>query len=111
MLNTTVKVLLAISLLATAGHIYAAEDSPSRVTMETSMGTIVIELDPRRAPTTTENFLRYVQFERLTTGVAPGERDQRALADRRREGVECVPGRVDPRWRQDSPHGEKEPAC
>ena len=60
MLNTTAKVLLAISLLATAGHIYAAEDSPSRVTMETSMGTIVIELDPRRAPTTTENFLRYV---------------------------------------------------
>jgi cyclophilin family peptidyl-prolyl cis-trans isomerase len=64
MLNTTMKVLLAISLLATAGHVYAAEDaaedSPPRVTMETSMGTFVIELDPRRAPTTTENFLRYV---------------------------------------------------
>ena len=60
MLNTTVKVLLAITLLATAGHGYTAEESPPRVTMETSMGSIVIELDPRRAPTTTANFLRYV---------------------------------------------------
>ena len=63
MSNTTVKILFALALLAIAGRGYAAESSPQRVTMETSMGTIVIELDPSRAPVTTANFLRYVDDE------------------------------------------------
>jgi peptidyl-prolyl cis-trans isomerase A (cyclophilin A) len=58
--NTTVRVLLAVTLLVAAARGYAADDPLPRVTMETSMGTIVIELDPRRAPVTTANFLRYV---------------------------------------------------
>lgn len=60
MLNTKVRVLLAVTLLAATAHGYAADASLPRVTMETSMGTLVIELDPRRAPVTTANFLRYV---------------------------------------------------
>ena len=95
MLNTTVKVLLAISLLATAGHVYAGEDSPPRVTIETSMGTFVIEFDPRRAPTTTENFLRYVD-----AGLYDGGRFHRAVRidNQRRQDVliEVVQARIDP---------------
>lgn len=34
-----------------------------RVSMETSMGTILVELDRRRAPITVNNFLRYVEKE------------------------------------------------
>jgi peptidyl-prolyl cis-trans isomerase A (cyclophilin A) len=60
MLNTIVRVLLAVTLLVATAPGYAADASLPRVIMETSMGTIVIELDPSRAPVTTANFLRYV---------------------------------------------------
>ena len=36
------------------------EANPNRVTFETSHGTIVLELDPVKAPVTTTNFLGYV---------------------------------------------------
>lgn len=36
------------------------QDSPPRVALETSHGTIVLELDPEKAPITVENFLDYV---------------------------------------------------
>ncbi len=36
------------------------EANPNRVTLETSHGTIVLELDPVKAPITTANFLGYV---------------------------------------------------
>ena len=36
-----------------------------RVALTTSLGTIVLELDGKRAPITTANFLRYVDQRRL----------------------------------------------
>lgn len=37
-----------------------AQATPTQVRMETSLGAIVIELNPEKAPTTVENFLGYV---------------------------------------------------
>ena len=39
----------------------SAESDHPRVTMKTSMGEIVLELDRKRAPVTVENFLRYTK--------------------------------------------------
>ncbi len=36
------------------------QDTPTRVALETSHGTIVLELNPEKAPITVENFLDYV---------------------------------------------------
>ena len=54
------------ALLLTAGPVTAQEATPAatRVALDTSAGTIVIELDPR-APLTVANFLRYVDEDRL----------------------------------------------
>ena len=56
--------LLALGLLALALPA-AAQKNPSgdrpRVALETSKGTIVLELHPDRAPKTVENFLAYVE--------------------------------------------------
>ncbi|MFO8024638.1 peptidylprolyl isomerase [Thiohalophilus sp.] len=38
-----------------------AQESAPRVEMQTSMGTIVLELTPDKAPRTVDNFLRYVE--------------------------------------------------
>ena len=56
--HVTRWLLTVIAVSAAPG--WAAEDAAPRVVMETSMGRIVLELDPARAPVTTENFLRYV---------------------------------------------------
>jgi peptidyl-prolyl cis-trans isomerase B (cyclophilin B) len=55
-------VLLAAALFAGEGA-GAPKPSPSRprVKLETSLGTIVVELDAERAPKTVENFLGYVR--------------------------------------------------
>ena len=37
------------------------QDTPPRVALETNHGTIVLELDPEKAPLTVENFLDYVE--------------------------------------------------
>ncbi|MXX73960.1 MAG: peptidyl-prolyl cis-trans isomerase [Holophagales bacterium] len=37
------------------------QDTPPRVALETSHGTIVLELNPEKAPITVENFLDYVE--------------------------------------------------
>lgn len=62
--KTLMVVMLVISVLATAGRgrptNSEAERSQPRVSMETSLGTITIELWPDKAPLTVENFLRYV---------------------------------------------------
>ena len=53
-------IAIAISLLCfSATPLIAAEAKP-RVKLTTSMGDIVIELDPSAAPKTVENFLAYV---------------------------------------------------
>lgn len=51
------QLLTAVLLLITAGSLQAA-DKPL-VEMETSLGSIEIELDPEKAPRSVANFLRY----------------------------------------------------
>jgi len=51
---------LAFLALAAAPAVHAAQDAP-RVVLDTSLGSIVLELDPVRAPRTTANFLDYVE--------------------------------------------------
>lgn len=53
------KLLLATLVLATATSALAAE--PPRVRLETTLGTIEVELDPVNAPVSTDNFLTYVR--------------------------------------------------
>lgn len=62
-------VLFAIMLITSSSAVMAKKDDGShvqpdnyypRVKIETTMGDIVVELDRRRAPITTNNFLRYV---------------------------------------------------
>lgn len=59
--------LLALAVLALTVSPVSAQEAPPapvRVALDTSAGTIVIELDPR-APITVANFLRYVDEDRL----------------------------------------------
>ena len=53
--------VLMVALLAQSGL--------PRVEMKTSMGTVVVELDERRAPGTVANFLRYVEAGLYDGGV------------------------------------------
>jgi len=39
----------------------AAQDKSPRVRLATSLGDVIVELDPQKAPKTVENFLQYVQ--------------------------------------------------
>ncbi len=54
---------LAAAILATNVHAQDAEDLPAypRVSLETTAGTIVLELDSRRAPLTVRHFLALVE--------------------------------------------------
>ena len=56
--------LFALMLAAAPAAAQDAPPAPVRVALDTSAGTIVIELDPR-APITVANFLRYVDEDRL----------------------------------------------
>lgn len=51
--------LLCAAPAASAAPANAAAEAP-RVQLVTSLGTIVVQLDPQRAPVTVANFLRYV---------------------------------------------------
>jgi cyclophilin family peptidyl-prolyl cis-trans isomerase len=53
------RTLLAALALAVLSSVAAAADKPV-VVMETSLGTIKIELDPEKAPISVKNFLSYV---------------------------------------------------
>jgi peptidyl-prolyl cis-trans isomerase B (cyclophilin B) len=57
-LKTTIT--LALISLMVASTVQAQPDMP-QVRMDTSAGTIVIELDPQSAPKSVENFLAYVR--------------------------------------------------
>jgi peptidyl-prolyl cis-trans isomerase A (cyclophilin A) len=61
MLNTFLGTFAAVSacLLGMSSETRAADEKPI-VIMETSAGTVTIELDPKNAPITVENFLKYV---------------------------------------------------
>ena len=50
----------ALAVLLLSGDLLMAADSAPKVRMETSSGTLVLELDAKNAPVTTENFLKYV---------------------------------------------------
>ncbi len=52
------RIALTVALLA--GAIGSACAAGPRVALDTSMGRIVVELDPEHAPVSTQNFLRYV---------------------------------------------------
>jgi cyclophilin family peptidyl-prolyl cis-trans isomerase len=52
--------LLTVLSLSIASHGAQAADAP-QVTLKTSMGDIVLELDPQKAPKTVANFLKYVR--------------------------------------------------
>jgi cyclophilin family peptidyl-prolyl cis-trans isomerase len=54
------KLLLSIAALALTFHIQAANAANPKVKMETSKGTMIIELYPDKAPKSVANFLAYV---------------------------------------------------
>ncbi len=55
--------LAATAVLASCVSLSSAmaQTHPPRVTLETSLGNIVLELDPQRAPVTVANFIQYVE--------------------------------------------------
>lgn len=55
------SLLLLLALAPASAGAQAPSSLAPRVQFDTSLGTIVIELDPVRAPLTAENFLRYVR--------------------------------------------------
>ena len=58
--RTATAALAALSLLAASGSALAQDGAP-RVKLVTSMGDIVVELNPAKAPKTVDNFLTYVR--------------------------------------------------
>jgi peptidyl-prolyl cis-trans isomerase A (cyclophilin A) len=64
MIRRSLFVLFALMLTAAPVSAQDGPPAPVRVALDTSAGTIVIELDPR-APITVANFLRYVDEDRL----------------------------------------------
>ena len=73
MLRRIVLLALIWLLAAPAFAQPAAPAAPAsgtvRVSLQTSAGTIVVELDAAHAPVTTANFLRYVDQKRLDDGI------------------------------------------
>ncbi len=60
-MNRHFKIIpLLLLLLISPGSVFGAESSP-RVTLQTTLGDITVELDREHAPVTVKNFLRYVQ--------------------------------------------------
>ena len=54
------KFLLGCFTLALAANMQLAQAANPKVKMETSKGTVIVELYPDKAPVTVKNFLRYV---------------------------------------------------
>ena len=55
------RALATLAILVTSMGVAGAQGpAPVRVRVQTELGDIVLELDPKRAPATTANFLRYV---------------------------------------------------
>jgi len=78
--------LLAMPLAIAATRAPAA----TRVAIRTDEGTITVALEPRRAPVTTANFLRYVDAHRLD-----GTRFYRAARGQRDPAIGLVQGGID----------------
>lgn len=58
MIKKTAAGAFALAALFTLGHA-VAQTPPPRATIQTSMGNIVVELDPQHTPATVANFIRY----------------------------------------------------
>lgn len=54
------RLLLGVLPLVMSAPLMAAQPASPRVEINTSMGQIVVQLEPGRAPITVKNFLRYV---------------------------------------------------
>ena len=54
------RLLLGVLPLVMSAPLMAAQPASPRVEINTSMGQIVVQLEPSRAPITVKNFLRYV---------------------------------------------------
>ena len=59
------RAALALLLFAFSGAAPAAPPPPQRVSLETNVGKIVIELATKQAPITSANFLKYVDLRKL----------------------------------------------
>jgi len=59
------RVLIGLLLALSALPAQAAGPATARVRIETSLGAIVVELDMRRAPITSANFLAYAEEKRF----------------------------------------------
>lgn len=59
-ITRTAKFLALTNALLIGGIAHGAEDPAPKVSFQTSMGEIILELDREHTPATTENFLRYV---------------------------------------------------
>jgi len=75
------KLLLVITSLALAFHLQLAQAANPKVKMETSKGTIIIELYPDKAPISVANFLNYVK-----TGAYDGTIFHRVIKDFMNQG-------------------------
>src|SRR5579885_1741380 len=60
------NLLLVFAAVALSGA--SSPDKNPKVRIETTVGSIIVELDAKRAPNTTANFLRYVDDGRYTGG-------------------------------------------
>lgn len=60
MIRTIFKALLILFLTATP-LLAASDQAPPKVKLETSMGDIILTLNPEKAPATVANFLAYVR--------------------------------------------------
>ncbi|GAC1592677.1 MAG: peptidylprolyl isomerase [Candidatus Velthaea sp.] len=66
MMASLIRRILCSSLIAVLCTGAASAASAPRVAIETSAGTIVVQLEPKRAPRTTKNFLHLVDFGSYT---------------------------------------------
>lgn len=62
------SLVLGAGLVMAAPQLVLAQGAKPRVTVKTSQGTIVIELEDRKAPLTSANFLRYVDAKAYDGG-------------------------------------------
>ncbi len=85
-----------LALLAPSAPSFARKgEPPVRVVIETSLGAIEVQLEPKKAPVTTANFLRYVDggfydggfFHRTVT---PANQPENAVK------IEVIQGGIDP---------------
>jgi peptidyl-prolyl cis-trans isomerase A (cyclophilin A) len=86
---------LVVLLLAASGPAFAQDGAAQRVALDTSVGTIVLELDDR-APVTVANFLRYVDEDRLDGTSFYRAMDLEAVGGLIQGGPAGVAGRVLP---------------